>query len=113
MGREGPIITAGLTAFDYKSCPVWHAIRRQFSSGVRHHELLSVARVLCSLAEPTQLLSRAEMRSFPLLIRWFRDNWATIKPFFPLIHLCDGAGSTINFQRERRETMERGIPKVS
>jgi hypothetical protein len=113
LGREGLIIATGLADFDYESSPIWQMIRRQFSSGVRHRELLSVASVLCSLVEPLPLPSRTERRSFPLLIRWFRDNWAAIRPVFPLIHLCDDSRSVINFQRERRETMERGITKVS
>jgi hypothetical protein len=106
-GTEANIIATELSGFDYQHSPVWVSIRQQFSSGVRQKELVSIATVLCSLVETIPLLTRSEKRSYPLLVRWFEQNWAEIEPFFALIHLHDEEMEPINFERERHETIIR------
>jgi hypothetical protein len=102
-GPEAQLIACELGTYNYETSPFWHVLRNQFSSGVRQRELSSVATVLCSLIETFPLPTRSEKRSFPLLIRWFEQNWTEIAPFLPLINLCTESFEVINFARERLE----------
>jgi hypothetical protein len=68
---------------------------------------VSVAAVLCSLVETLPVLTRSEKRSYPLLVRWFEQNWGEIEPFFALIHLRDERMDVVDFERERHETILR------
>jgi hypothetical protein len=104
-GFEAAIIAKQLDNYDWQSSPVWNKLRRQFSSGVRQPELQSIAHILCGLTGALSPPSRSEKRSFPLMIRWFDVNWATIGPWMTLIDLRDEHANVINFKRERAETM--------
>jgi hypothetical protein len=75
----------------------------RFSSGVRHRELLSIAMILCNFIDSLEMPGRNEKRSFPLLIRWFSDNWSQIGPLLSAIDLRDERDSLINFDREYQE----------
>jgi hypothetical protein len=110
-GFEAQIIANELTNFNYVASSAWRALRSQFSSGIRQHELTSIALLLCSMNESLPLLSRSERRSFPLLIRWFETNWSGVEPFLPAFSLRDENGEVINFERERKETMIRNYRK--
>jgi hypothetical protein len=94
-----------LVHYNYADSPTWVLIRQQFSSGVRQRELVSVDHVLCSLAPTLPLLTRSERRSYPLLLRWFEQNWSQIAPYFSGIHLRDSDGEIIIFERERETTL--------
>jgi hypothetical protein len=77
-------------------------LRAHFSSGVGLYELRSVAMVLSYFTGLS--IPRAAKRTLPVLVKWFSDNWATIEPILPCVHLVDKGGRVINFCRELRET---------
>jgi hypothetical protein len=106
-GPEATIIAKQLDDYNWQSSPIWIKLRRQFSSGVRQPELRSIANILSGFIEALQPPSRSEKRSFPLMIRWFDVNWATIGPWIPLVHLRDSQMDIVNFTRERGDDTHR------
>jgi hypothetical protein len=104
-GLEAQIIASQLSGFDYQRSPVWQRLQLQFSSGVRHRELETVALILCSLNNQLPVPTRSERRSFALMIRWFETYWAKLEPILPLVALRDEFDEVINLKREQQETM--------
>ncbi|OHT01664.1 hypothetical protein TRFO_31447 [Tritrichomonas foetus] len=66
-----------------------------YSSGVRLHELRSIAEILCQIVTTMKPPNREMKRSFPQLIGWYRSNWTTVSPLLPLIQLRDENGQVI------------------
>lgn len=101
-GKERMIVEKEMKGFDYKKSAAWSAIQSQFSSGIRHPELLSIAYLLERMVKlPT--VSRTCKRSFVCLIKWFSDNWSEISKYIGRITLLDDHESAISGQRELRE----------
>lgn len=101
-GKEASYIKKVLSDFDYKSSPTWKKIQHLFSTGIRHTELLSVAEVLVHLTGAPNV-SRSCHRSFPVLIKWFDDNWEILEPFIYRISLLDENKNKIDFSREMHD----------
>ena len=102
QGTETKRVSAKLQGFDIGNCEAWGAIQTQFSSGITHNELKSVATILC--LQTGLQLSRLAQRDNRVLIQWFSDNWEVISPFLSTIHLFDKNKQVINLVRELRET---------
>lgn len=102
QGTEAKRVSAKLQGFDLGNCKAWDAIQAQFSSGITHNELKSVATILC--LQTGLQLSRLAQRDNRVLIQWFSDNWEVISPFMSTIHLFDKNRQVINLVRELRET---------
>ncbi|EAY03490.1 hypothetical protein TVAG_450630 [Trichomonas vaginalis G3] len=98
-GKEGRIIERELKNFDYLNCTAWKALRAQFSSGVRHPELLSIASILSRTLDLPEV-TRSGKRSFKVLIKWFDDNWDKISSIIRNITLLDANECPISGQRE-------------
>ncbi|EAY05209.1 hypothetical protein TVAG_473880 [Trichomonas vaginalis G3] len=101
-GKEGRIIANILKDFDFKNCKAWISLSSQFSSGIRHPELLSIAYVLIRALELPDI-TRSEKRSFPCLVKWFNDNWDKISGPIQCITLLDDREIPISCQREYLE----------
>jgi hypothetical protein len=102
-GKEGRHIAQLLKDFDYQRSDVWRSITRKFSTGIRHRELCSVAHLVgrcCGIDG----VPRDARRSFPVLIKWFQDNWDRIQSVWETLGLLDGDGQPINYERQLRET---------
>lgn len=98
---EAQIIAEKLGGYDYKSSDVWKKLMVRFSSGIRHHELFSVAIIIQQIIKSTSL-SRNEKRSFPLLIRWFERNWNSIESVLSSIRLLDVNFHSIDAASEKQ-----------
>ena len=98
-GKEKLIIENELNNFDYKSSPAWDAIKKQFSSGIRHSELLSIAFIVRHLTNVPEV-NRSCKRNFTCLIKWFSDNWENISKVIGRIVLLDEYSQPISGQRE-------------
>ncbi|OHT10195.1 hypothetical protein TRFO_20568 [Tritrichomonas foetus] len=98
-GKEASNIQKLLGNFDYNNSRAWKEIKILFSSGIRHTELISIATVLISIYNLPKV-SRPHRRSFPLLVKWFDDNWEKIQPIISKISLLDKERVPINSQRE-------------
>lgn len=101
-GKEASYIKKVLSDFDYKSSLTWKKIQHMFSTGIRHTELLSVAEVLVHLTGAPNI-SRSCHRSFPVLIKWFDDNWEILEPIIYRISLLDENKNKIDFSREMND----------
>lgn len=77
-----------------------------FSSGVRLHELNSIATIVSSLLSGVKEPNRDTKRSFPLLIQWFHDNWEQVYPMLSCIQLRDENNQVID---GRREIIEKSL----
>lgn len=88
MGKEARKVQTILDGFQAYNCDAWKQITQQFSSGVRHNELVSVANILIANYE-LPALTRYCHRSFAVLIKWFQDNWDRIDPVIRNIRLLD------------------------
>jgi hypothetical protein len=97
--KEGRQVAALLRHFDFENCEAWRALTHQFSSGVRHKELSSVALVI-SHCFHVPAITRDARRSYPVLIKWFNDHWGKIQPIMPLIALHDEDDEIIDHKRE-------------
>lgn len=98
-GKEGRIIEKELQDFDFNNCVAWKALRTQFSSGIRHPELLSIAAILSKNYELPEV-PRSGKRSFKCLIKWFNDNWEKISGIIQYVTLLDEKEIPICGQRE-------------
>jgi hypothetical protein len=98
-GIDTQRIAALLSTFDFKHCEARRELIHQFSTGISHKELCSVAAVLSEHFQ-IQKVSRDACRSYPMLIKWFQDNWAEIKPLLPLVTILDSHDHVINHERE-------------
>jgi hypothetical protein len=101
-GKQGAQVAMILKDFDFQSCEAWKHLKCQFGDGIRHKELSSIASVLSSEFE-IQGPSRDAQRSFPVLIKWFSDNWNEVEPFLALFTLWDENFEPINRSREIRD----------
>ena len=96
---EARVIKNELGNYDYTKSFVLPIIRAQFSKGITHKELNSIAEILKQIVQLPPL-TRHEKRSYPLLIRWFEKNWNTIRPIIPYITLLDSNFIPINHATE-------------
>jgi hypothetical protein len=71
----------------------------RFSTGVRLAELTSVATIAAAVAR-IKAPSRDTKRSFSLMLTWFRDHWAEVMPYLPLMQLRDTDDRPIDMARE-------------
>jgi hypothetical protein len=94
-----------LTPAAILDCEEFHALRARYTTGVRLHELASVAVIAARLACVPQP-KRDTRRHFVLLITWFRENWARVAPWLLCIGLRDEGDRPID---GRREAIDRGI----
>jgi hypothetical protein len=99
-GKDGRHVTAILNKFDFRQSTAWPILTHHFSSGVRHRELISIAQLI-SHHFVMPRISRDAKRSYPVLIKWFQDNWVEVEPIMPLIALRDETEEIINHRRER------------
>lgn len=91
-------INQRLNGFDASQSEVMKVLNFQFSTGVTHRELLSIARIICTM---TQLkLDRLATRDRRVLIKWFDENWYSISMIIPKIQLLDNNELPINLDRE-------------
>jgi hypothetical protein len=97
-GKDGRHVEAILRSFNFEKSVAWDALTHHFSSGVRHRELCSVALVLSHCFGFTTI-SRDARRSYPVLIKWFHDNWAIIEPVLPFVALRDATDRIIDHHR--------------
>jgi hypothetical protein len=98
-GKEGRHIAVLLRGFDFQRSPAWKAITNNFSSGIRHRELCSVA-ILIAAKFGVPRVPRDAHRSYPVLIKWFEDNWEAVEPVLPFVCLRDEDDKVINRDRE-------------
>lgn len=98
-GKEATYIKKILKNFDYESSNTWKKIQELFSTGIRHSELISIAEILIYLFGVPNI-SRSCHRSFPVLIKWFDDNWEIIEPHIYNISLLDEDKKQINLSRQ-------------
>jgi hypothetical protein len=71
-------------------------------------ELSSIALVIANLGgmvAPT----RDARRHYPLLMDWYRSNWAVVEQWLPLVTLRDDSGLPID---HRREIFDRTVRKL-
>jgi hypothetical protein len=108
LGKEKSHISEILRTFDFESCEAWQAITHRFSTGIRHRELCSIALVIVRYFGVTKI-SRDARRSFPVLIKWFQDNWSEINPLIATMNLLDENEEVIDYDRELRESHRSDI----
>jgi hypothetical protein len=101
-GLEARRARIGLGEFDAEASQTWQLLRAHFSSGITLNELRSVAIVVEYIT--ALVVPRAAKRTFPVLVKWFSDNWAFIEPILLIIHLIDDGGQVINFSWELSDT---------
>lgn len=107
-GKEASYIEKMLKDFDYKSSVTWKKIQNLFSTGIRHTELISIAQVLMHISDVPKI-SRSCHRSFPVLIKWFDDNWDKIESYIYNISLLDENKNKIDFSREMYDHIKTKI----
>jgi hypothetical protein len=97
-GIEAQKVQQRLQGFEPNGCEAWRAIQVQFSSGITHHELRSVAQVICLKTGLT--LDRDAYRDRVVLIKWFSDNWIQVAPILSCMQLRDSFNREITLVRE-------------
>jgi hypothetical protein len=86
-GPEAQRVVNRLAGFDLGQSAAWKAIVDQFTIGVTHAELKSIAQVVCGL---TRLqIDQDPTRDNRVLIKWFSENWDAIGPVMQAFHLRD------------------------
>ena len=98
-GKERMIVEKTLNNFDYRYSSAWRALTSQFSTGIRHPELLSIAEILVNNYKIPQF-GRTGKRSFACLVKWFDDNWCDISKIIGRFALLDQNESPISGHRE-------------
>jgi hypothetical protein len=83
--KEKERIAGRLQGFNPKDNQVWKEITRRFGSNIKQPELLSVANVLASNAHIK--LDRDAKRRKTVLVKWFEENWVSIRPFLDYVVL--------------------------
>ena len=96
LGPEAKIIAKELSHFDYQKSYAWQQLQLHFSSGVRFSELKSIASILIMNFPYLPPLSRSAVRSAPILIKWYNDNWKLIAPILPYIKMIDSDFNVID-----------------
>jgi hypothetical protein len=86
-GPEARRVAERLEGFDLEKSEAWIGIVDQFTVGVRHFELKSVADVVCKLTGLR--VDRDAQRDNRVLVKWFQENWPVIQPHLVHIHLRD------------------------
>jgi hypothetical protein len=94
-------------AVDWATSEELRFLRMKFSTGVRLAELTSVA-TLAAVVARIKVPSRDTKRSFPLMVAWFRDNWAEVLPYLPLMQLRDTDDRPIDMAREIDDRQPHG-----
>ena len=85
--KEKERIAERLAGFNPKDNSVWHEITQRFGASIKQPELLSIANVLAQNANIK--LDRDAKRRKSVLIKWFEENWASIRPFLDYVVLED------------------------
>ena len=85
--KEKERIASRLSGFNPKDNMVWHEITQRFGASIKQPELLSIATVLAQNANIK--LDRDAKRRKSVLVKWFEENWAVIKPFLDYVVLED------------------------
>ena len=98
-GKEKAIVEKALSNFDCYKSNTWAALIAQFSSGIRHTELLSIAQIVEKITQVPKF-GRNEKRSFACLVKWFDDNWNNISKVIGRISLLDDNNIEICGRRE-------------
>lgn len=88
-GVEAKRVQDRLRGFQIEDSPAFRAIQKQFTGGVTHSELKSIALILCEQVCPPLKLDRDASRDNRVLIRWFDEHWDKIRPVISKIHLRD------------------------
>jgi hypothetical protein len=101
-GRQGRHIAKILQTFDFRASHAWNAITNTFGSGIRHRELVSVAIVIAAHFGVARV-SRDAQRSYPVLVKWFDDNWEAVGPVLHRVSLRDNEDRVIDRDREDRD----------
>ena len=107
-GKEGRHIERVIAGFDYKNSRAWKCLREQFSTGIRHRELVSIASVLTQMYGLPEI-NRDARRSFVVLIKWFDDRWSEIDTYVKHMCLLDENMTKIDHKREIQELSSRKI----
>jgi hypothetical protein len=92
-GPEAHRVIERLKGFDLEESPAWKAIQKQFTIGITHAELTSVALLVCSFTKLR--VDRDAIRDNRVLIKWFDENWAMIEPHIQTLHLRDDGEAII------------------
>jgi hypothetical protein len=74
-------------------------LHAKFSTGVRLPELRSVAGIICHLGGIPRP-SRDTHRSYPLMVKWFAENWSDVVPWLKVVNLVDAEEKPIDGNRE-------------
>lgn len=85
--KEKERIAERLAGFNPKDNSVWHEITQRFGASIKQPELLSIANVLAQNANIK--LDRDAKRRKSVLIKWFEENWSSIRPFLDYVVLED------------------------
>lgn len=97
-GTEAKRVSTRLAGFDLDTSVVWNEIKAQFSSGITHNELKSVATMVCE--KTGEKLDRDASRDNRVLIKWFDERWDKIEPIVKKIRLYDEHDQVIDASRE-------------
>ena len=85
-------IARRLQGFDQRDNVAWLELSRRFGSNLKQGELQSIAQ---ALAEGAGIkLDRDAKRRKIVLLKWFEENWLTIKPFLEFVVLEDSRPDT-------------------
>jgi len=90
--KEKERIAGRLSGFNPKDNNAWREITQRFGANIKQPELLSIAQVLSSHANIK--LDRDAKRRKAVLLKWFEENWLTIKPFLEFVVLEDSRPDT-------------------
>ena len=87
MNQERFRIAIRLAGFDPKDNIVTKEITRRFGSNIKQGELINIAEVIAEHAKIK--LDRDARRRKNVLLKWFEEHWAQIKPYLDWIVLED------------------------
>jgi hypothetical protein len=85
--KEKERIADRLAGFNVMDNPVWREITGRFGRKIKHPELLSIADVLAAHANIK--LDRDAKRRKPVLVKWFNENWGSLRPYLRYVSLED------------------------
>ena len=97
QGTEAKRVNARLTGFKMKKSHAYKCLCKKFSPNITHSELKSIATILC--LRTGLKLDRDATRDNRVLIKWFDENWVTIKKNLEYITLLDDDQNIINDTR--------------
>lgn len=86
-GIEAEKVSKRLRGFHIEHSEALKVINQQFTIGVTHNELKSIAQLICTLTGLK--LDREASRDNRVLIKWFDENWTDIRPHVLGMHLRD------------------------